>query len=149
MNDASPVRPRRPTDPADRRGRHRSALVILLFSAGLLVSTHVGCESNSTSPPNTGPRRAAHNTVDEPTVRKLCSQCHKFTEPDILPRSEWGDRISKMVTMPGYGTKVRQYVNPQAVVNWFTARAPESLTLPALDDTIDHGSLEFHVRKWS
>ncbi|MFP6768879.1 MAG: VCBS repeat-containing protein, partial [Planctomycetaceae bacterium] len=122
--------------------------VLLVLSASLVISTAAGCDGNSTDTSTGRPRAAAQNSVDETTVRKLCSQCHKFTEPDILPQSEWRDRVSKMVTMPGYGNKVRQYVNPEAVVNWFIARAPKSLTLPVLDDTIDRGSLEFQVNKW-
>ena len=111
-----------------------------------LTCALTGCDRGPASSPT--PPTATHNRVDDATVRKLCSQCHLFTEPTILPRSEWRDRISKMVQMPGYGSKVRQYVNPQAVITWYEQRAPETLDLPVLEDRIDAGPLKWKIEHW-
>ncbi len=97
--------------------------------------------------PRPGPNSSATTPVTDHTVRALCSQCHTFPKPAILPRSEWRTRIGQMATFKGYGTKVQGIVNTQSVIRWYESRAPQSLHRPVLDDQLDAGQLDFLVRE--
>ena len=35
-------------------------------------------------------------------LKKLCLQCHLFSEPDTLAKSDWDQAINRMVSMPAY-----------------------------------------------
>ena len=130
------------TAPHRPQGRRRTTPAIwagVLLAAGVLVwllETVNLIEfpwSSRTLPPPPAPVPI----VDEATVRQLCTQCHQFPEPGLLPRSAWQKSVSEMVTMPGYGTKVKRYVNPQSVIRWYEKLASETLTLEPLDDVVD------------
>ena len=66
---------------------------------------------------------------DEALMRKLCTQCHLFADPDVLPKSEWDSAITRMVPLPGYGRTIPKRISPKAVEEWFRKRAPETLSL--------------------
>jgi len=94
-----------------------------------------------------GPTSTATTPVTDHTILALCSQCHTFPKPSILPRSEWRSRIGQMATFKGYGTKVPGIVNTESVIRWYENRAPQSLSRPVLDDQLDAGPLGFLVRE--
>ena len=64
---------------------------------------------------------------DEELLRKLCSQCHLFADPNILPKSEWDTAVLSMSRMPGYGRTLPRRIDTAAVMKWFRERAPETL----------------------
>jgi len=103
-----------------------------------------------TPPPASSPdpdRPSSSRTpVTTLTVKTLCSQCHTFPEPSILPKSQWPSRIGQMTKFKGYGSKIRGIVNTQEVIKWYVARAPEALDRPALDDQITDGPQRFTVQ---
>ena len=97
--------------------------------------------------PRHGPISTAATPVTDHTVKALCSQCHTFPKPSILPSSEWRSRIGQMAKFKGYGTKLPGIVNTESVIRWYESRAPQSLTRPVLDDQLDVGRLGFLVRE--
>ncbi|HCK54089.1 MAG TPA: hypothetical protein DIC23_12795 [Planctomycetaceae bacterium] len=130
-----------------RRGRSVWLGVILVGGvAGLTVALRLNGPSDTASRP--GPRNpsTARTPVTDTTVKTLCSQCHTYPDPSILPRSEWRTRIGQMATLKGYGSKIRGIVNTEEVVRWYEARAPETLTRPALDDQVTTRPPAFRVK---
>ncbi len=131
------------------RSRGRSVLFILLSIAGIVGLTFAlkldGSTDSTTRP---GPRSpsTARTPVTDTTVKALCSQCHTYPDPSILPRSEWRTRIGQMATFKGYGSKIRGIVNTEEVVRWYEARAPETLTRPALNDQVTTRPPAFRVK---
>lgn len=96
----------------------------------------LGCGSSAsdprpkTVPPPVGMLMSISTPEDEELLKKLCRQCHAFSDPDMLPRLDWDHAIKKMVAMSGYGKVISpKRIDQQAVVNWFRERAPESLPL--------------------
>ena len=72
---------------------------------------------------------------DEALLRKLCVQCHLFTEPSTLSKSDWEQGVTRMLLMPGFGRAIApQRIDARAMMSWFHDRAPESL--PLTDRTI-------------
>ena len=51
-----------------------------------------------------------------------------------------------MATFKGYGSKIRGIVNTEEVVRWYEARAPETLTRPALNDQVTTRRPAFRVK---
>lgn len=104
--------------------------VAVLVMTGLL-----GCHSEeSTHKPDSPPLPVSVERItsaeDELLLKKLCSQCHRFPEPDVLAKAHWERAILNMVRTPGYGKVInpkRLHVN--AVTDWFVSRAPENLEL--------------------
>ncbi len=120
-----------------------------LAVSGLLVAGVAGgivawwLRAREPSGPRTGAQHISADVpaVDETQLRELCSHCHKFADPNVLPRSSWADTVWKMSRMPGYGTNVRRKLDTEAVVRWFEERAPERLTLRAVDTSRGPGKL--------
>jgi hypothetical protein len=100
-----------------------------------------------------GPTRAAATAFDqdrsvqstelasESEARAVCSACHLFPPPDILPRSMWRDSVARMwllqqgLSEPAgpAGTAGRMVNLPpemQRVVGYYVANAPEQLPPP-------------------
>lgn len=104
----------------------------LNLSAALWLS---GCGSSS-QPPSPAPApadpnllRAIRTPEDEALLKKLCLQCHQFSEPDILPMDAWEKPIITMVSLPNYGKVIApQRIDPNAILNWFRERAPKTLS---------------------
>ena len=95
-----------------------------------------GCENKSStattpvvtsSTVNVG--KAITSAEDEALLRKLCTQCHLFVEPSVLPKSEWDSVAGRMAQMPGYGRTIPKRLDTTAVMQWFRERAPETLVL--------------------
>ena len=84
--------------------------------------------------------------VTEERVGELCSRCHQRPEPDVLPKSSWPKTVWLMSSFSGFGSNVRWKVYPEAVVDWFEARAPEKLELPKLEQERAPGKLRMTRR---
>ena len=109
---------------------HRATAGVCLLSM-LALS---GCES--TSQPTSKVTTAVSNALkeikspeDEALLRKLCTQCHLFAEPSVLPKNEWDSAITRMVPLPGFGRSIPRRIETSAITRWFRERAPETLTL--------------------
>src|SRR5947209_8628454 len=73
---------------------------------------------------------------DEKTARDLCTPCHKFPEPDILPRNMWRSEIVKMMFImrgepqPTDWNTVKLPEEFAATNRYMEAHAPEHLAAP-------------------
>ena len=65
-------------------------------------------------------------------IAEACSQCHQLPTPDVLPKSEWRDKINTMFHLANlellgkYGRPIWD-LDPPQVANFFIERAPEEL----------------------
>jgi hypothetical protein len=68
---------------------------------------------------------------EDERVRVVCSSCHAFPEPGVLPRSVWRAQIEQMAllvdTLPA-GADVAHF-DVEAFVAWYESRAPERLLM--------------------
>lgn len=126
------------------------------FVAGgaLLVITLIGCDSSAskTPPPSlSNPSRARKEITtaeDEAILKKLCTQCHLYVEPTVLPKKDWDVIIPRMTQIPGYGRTIPRRLEASAIVSWFRERAPEKLTfadrstMPIEPPPLKHVSLQ-------
>ena len=130
-----------PVDSSNNRqssgGRQIAALVALVAVGVTLAAWQLSTPLTPSSPTPDRPS-SARTPVTTLTVKTLCSQCHKFPDPSILPKSEWPSRIGQMAKFKGYGSKIRGIVNTQEVIKWYVARAPEALDRPTLDLSLIH-----------
>jgi len=104
----------------------------------------VGCGSPAAvSPPTvTSPATNAVTPIstpeDEALLKKVCLQCHQFSDPGTLAKSDWDEAIPRMVSMPGYGKVIApKRFEMEAVKRWFVDRAPGSLTLTDRGDVAE------------
>ncbi|HEX6465538.1 MAG TPA: VCBS repeat-containing protein, partial [Vicinamibacterales bacterium] len=73
---------------------------------------------------------------DEKTARDMCTPCHKFPEPDVLPRKMWRSEIAKMMFImqrqpqPSDLESVKLPDDFAAVDRYMEAHAPERLPAP-------------------
>ena len=105
----------------------------LFLSAGC---SEGGCTSSS-------PRPAASL---EPAVRSLCSTCHLFPEPAVLPKSVWADVIPDMFAIAADRGIPTGPLSPTAVAQWFEERAPQHLQLRRERSGVDNARAAFTVR---
>ncbi len=119
-----------------RRFKNRPASGWIVYVCASLAVVLTGCHSDTAGSkavvPEIGSKQNEKITSaeDEALLKKMCSQCHRFTEPDVLTKDQWETVLLSMVRMPGYG----KVINPKrlhftSVVEWFTSRAPETLEL--------------------
>jgi len=104
-----------------------------LALAGLWLA---GCGSSASAPrpsvatSEPGTVSPISSPADEALLKKLCLQCHQFSEPETLMKSDWDDAIARMVPLPGYGKVIApKRFEVAAVKRWFRDRAPDSLPL--------------------
>ena len=71
---------------------------------------------------------------DEPKMREVCSHCHQFPAPDVLPRGAWRATIWEMFKNSGHGRTVKWHFDPEAVVHWYEQRAPEAFSFGGNDN---------------
>lgn len=92
-------------------------------------------------------------TLTEPKIRELCSRCHLFPAPDILPREQWSTTIWQMYVEAGYGRTVPWPLAPAELIAWYEQRAPEHLPVSSAVNDAARGAgeaspptVEFHQR---
>jgi hypothetical protein len=118
----------------------RSSVAALAIA--LLVATGVTFVVRA-APSQSGARMsAAADIATEAEARTLCSVCHLFPPPDILPKSAWRDEIARMhlirSNQPGVagppGTTGRMVILPpdmERVLRYYERTAPDKLPPPA------------------
>ena len=71
----------------------------------------------------------------EEAARRLCVTCHRFSPPEVLPRSLWRDEILRMhLIMTGQPADTQIETLPpdmEAIARYYEAMAPEQLPRPA------------------
>ena len=95
-----------------------SGLLVAGVAGGIAACVYV---AGHWSDPGTGEQNIPTTvpSVDEAQLRELCSHCHQFAEPDVLPRSSWADTLWKVSRRPGFGSNLPQKIDMAAVVKWF------------------------------
>ena len=116
----SGLRGRRPASPASKRGSHQlSRWIAGAFVAGLVSG---GIASTPSA-------WAQEDGAPLPPYRQLCSHCHLAPDPSILPKEAWPATIYQMGALGGFGVNVPKDIDLEAVVDWYSSRAPSSLPL--------------------
>ena len=90
---------------------------------------------------------ASFGNLDEAKIHELCSHCHQFPSPTILPRELWSTTIWQMYEEAGYGRTVRWRIAPEDLVNWYQDRAPERLDLSPVKAAPGANRIVFHKRE--
>ena len=109
------------------------ALVVLTAALVGILPVAIASRQQSTS---VAPAQAASS--DEAGVRAVCGVCHAVPPPDVLPRAAWRDEFVRMMfirenRLPPVGRGTPQVELPpdmQAVLSYYTSRAPERLPPP-------------------
>ena len=122
--------------------RHGLLLVIFVGISGGIAVVALSLRDRLPRQPAAPALSRSVETADEPNVRRLCSHCHRFPEPDSLPRSAWQAVVSDMVVLPGYGSNSPQRTDPNAIVAWYESQAPEQFDFPALPGVSDPGRFQ-------
>src|SRR5262245_16160841 len=104
----------------------RSVLAVLTASAALCGVMPVAIASRQ------------QPQTDEARARAVCGTCHALPPPDVLPRGAWPAEFVRMMyirdnRLPPVGRAMPQVDLPpdmQAVLPYYTTRAPERLAAP-------------------
>src|SRR6185295_16762046 len=115
---------------------------VAALTAALLVAAGVTFVVRAAQPQSTAHAQAAENIATEAEARALCSVCHLFPPPDILPKSAWRDEIARMHLIRSNqpqpagpaGTTGRMVVLPpdlERALRYYEHAAPEKLPPPA------------------
>ena len=79
----------------------------------------------------------------EAEIREFCSACHVFPPPSSFPASAWEREVRQGFEF--YERSQRSDLHPPEmalVVEWFRARAPQSLEIPAAESEFDESTLQ-------
>src|SRR5262249_5273778 len=111
--------------------------VLRLAAAGMAVVLAWG--SRAPRPVLSAPA-APKPAAAEKLARIKCTACHKFPEPDILPRASWRSEIAKMAmisagkAIPQWGagsaTPAPLSEDDQAILDYYERAAPAALAPP-------------------
>ncbi len=122
---------------ASRRAPENAQVSARTSLALALVVSLAACgkdENQPVKPPPVDP--AVEPVVDlEATLRRSCVTCHAWADPELLARREWRGVVERMfelanLRLPGVSEKRLMGFTPDEAVEWFEARAPESLDAP-------------------
>jgi hypothetical protein len=75
-------------------------------------------------------------SADAATIQKLCSHCHRFPTPAILPRDAWAGKVRMMAGMRGFGAGMRVPAIAD-VIAWYERQAPDLLSLASASELPD------------
>lgn len=78
-------------------------------------------------------------------IDRLCSHCHRLPDPSILPKDAWPATIFQMGALGGFGANVPGSIDLEAVVAWYSNRAPQALTPPAPQTAESEGLFQPHA----
>ncbi len=72
----------------------------------------------------------------EEQLRVKCATCHGFPSPEVIPAHAWPGTLEKMfklanLRLPSEPDQKLLGFTPEEASNWFAARAPETLDVPA------------------
>ncbi|MBW2287231.1 MAG: VCBS repeat-containing protein [Deltaproteobacteria bacterium] len=93
-------------------------------------------------------RRPEPPENEDEFVRAVCSSCHFFPEPGVLPRSVWRAQIEQMALLVGTlpaGSAVFDF-DVEAFIAWYESRAPERLLMEQPITRVEPGPLRFARR---
>lgn len=73
----------------------------------------------------------------EAMARRVCSACHAFPPPDVVPRAMWKARVMEMTSLafsgigaPKQGPPVPLDFDPDAITYYYETHAPDALAAP-------------------
>jgi len=118
------------------------SLVILVVGPGVIVWRTL---VPTASPGPSGSEASVQSIFQEQKIEKVCSKCHRFPKPEILPRSAWPLNISNMYTLAGMDGQTIEGLHAKQIIEYYQSKAPEKLELPAASSN-DTGSLRFVKR---
>jgi hypothetical protein len=98
-----------------------------------------------------GPATAAEAiSPDEAFARKVCTQCHLFPPPDVLPRKAWGTIAYEMAGLaiggigaPQGGPPVSADFDVERIIHYYETHAPQVLPTPEPWPPVESGPLRF------
>lgn len=123
-----------------------TGVLVLAASASVAVWILNPWGAGAGDPPAATYHGAHVAEADETTIRQICSHCHQFPEPHILPRSAWRETVFSMTEFPLYGRNVSRAVSPGAIAQWYEQRASDELTLLTGAAAADPGGLALQMR---
>jgi hypothetical protein len=118
--------------------------IFLLLAALLFIATLVFIATFALLSPHD--RRPEPQQDDH--VHAVCSRCHLFPTPDLLPRSVWRVQIEHMALLANSlpaGSTVRDF-DVEGFVAWYESRAPEQLPMEQPITRDEPGPLRFDRR---
>jgi hypothetical protein len=90
---------------------------------------------------------------DETPARAVCATCHALPPPDVLPRAAWPAEFARMMYIRenrlapvGRDVPVQLPADMQAVLPYFTSRAPERLAAPEPWPAVTESPVQFARR---
>jgi len=100
--------------------RQTIALPVSLSVMGVLL-LNLGCDRSSDAPIG----------LDDAGVQTICSHCHLFPGPSLLPRAVWRAQIERMAELSDYlpTASGSPEFDVEDVVSWYEDRAPERLRM--------------------
>jgi FG-GAP-like repeat len=120
-----------------------ATLLGALALASVIDTLVVGARAQSlASPPRSASPRLSAGEPTEAEVRSVCTPCHAFAPPDVLPRAAWRDEIARMSLIRDNrpqpagpaGTAARLIPLPpdfERALRYFEAHAPDRLPPPS------------------
>lgn len=115
----------------------RSTITKLFIASAIAITagiTFYSCNNNSNT-------TIAQTSAGKALALKYCQSCHSFTSPLLADKKSWRDGIlpamAKMLNLEIYMGQAVANPNSavtlaewQAIVKWYVANAPDSLTIP-------------------
>lgn len=116
--------------------RTRTAQLALLISFTVILG---GSAASDDGPAAPGPG------AEPPGLRALCSRCHLFTPPDLLPRALWSEKIEAMFRLGRAQQGVLDGVSLADAVRWYQDQAPAEIPHPA-PESVDGSGPRWRLR---
>jgi len=118
--------------------------IVALVALSILGGAANAMKSAPGAPPAApaGASQVQSDIATEAEARTVCTPCHAFPPPDVLPKAAWPDEIARMSLIRSnlpqptgpMGTSARMIVLPPdyaRVLRYYRANAPERLAAPA------------------
>jgi VCBS repeat protein len=135
-----------------RRGAGSAPIpwLLITLSAALLITLDRSAARDLHPASRQNPSTTAATADDEKVARAVCASCHKFSPPDILPRSSWRHEVAKMMFLRanepqprGDQSNVNLPSDMAAALRYMEAHAPERLEAPKSWPPVAESALKF------
>src|SRR5262245_8520014 len=122
--------------------RAMAVAATVLLALATAIASGVNAAGNGEAGDRQSPvHRESSTEATEAEARTLCTACHLFPPPDILPRSAWRDEVARMALIranlpqpagpPGTsGRAVKLPDDLERVLRYYERLAPETLPAP-------------------
>lgn len=123
---------------------------IALIASAMLCSFFLlsACTEKKDSTPKTQPKSIDLDSPEvEKRMQKSCSRCHKFPDPQLLPKEVWPVTVNKMYGFLGMTGKELDGFTADQVSAWFQKRAPDSI--PIRQSTLQKSPLRFKENRFA